>query len=372
MLKVLSIQSDVLGNKTYCESLRKYFAEFTDIDLTACWYHEDRSLATKLVNKLVRLPLLPSKKNLDIRRARAEWGYGYISEQLAARKLAQRSYDVLHFHSQVQSFGSVALMRRIPTVVSMDMTAYQIARESAPRYHWTHMPSIRMERQALEAAAHIVTFSEWARRSVIHEHGIPGQKVTAILPGTRLETFDPPNYTVRELPRILFVGGDFKRKGGWDLLNVFSEHFAEKTELHLVTNQPLPTVGSNVFVHAGVTAFTRRWHELFRNSDIFAMPSYAEALGHVFQEGAGYGLALIGSNVGGISEMVREGQNGFLVEPGDQVALARRMHELLSDSELLLRFRRQSHRIAIGNFDSKTNFRQVADVFHHAASKQRS
>lgn len=369
MLKVLSIQSDVLGNKTYCESLRRYFADFTAIDLTACWYHEDRSLVAKLVNKLVRLPVVPSKTNLDIRRARAEWGYGYISKQLAVRKLAQRSYDVLHFHSQVQSFGSVALMRRIPTVVSMDMTAYQIAREAAPPYRWTHMPSIHMERKVLEAAAHIVTFSEWARQSVIHEHGLPEQKVTAILPGTRLETFDPPNYAVRELPRILFVGGDFQRKGGWDLLQVFSEHLSRQAELHLVTNQPLPTMGRNVFVHAGIEAFSQPWHQVFRDSDIFAMPSYAEALGHVFQEGAGYGLALIGSNVGAISEMVREGQNGFIVEPGNRGALLRALRRLLEDAPELARMRRNSEKIAIEQFSALRNFRKLADLMEGLVHK---
>lgn len=367
MLNVLSIQSDVLGNSVYCNSLRRYFATFEDIDLTSCWYRDQQPASSKLVNKLARVGV-PFAGNRDYRRARAEWGYGYVAGRLARRKLAERHYDLLHFHTQVQAFGSVALMSRTPTVISMDMTAYQIAREGGGRHHATHQPSIAMEHKVLHAAAHVVAFSEWARRSVLEEHGLPEDKVTAILPGTRLDAFAPPLFDRHQKPRILFVGGDFPRKGGWDLLAVFAEELADVAELHLVTSFPIATpLPRNVVVHPGISVYSEPWHTLFRNADLFVMPSYAEALGHVFQEAAGYGLALIGSNVGGIPEMVLDGENGYVIEPGDRNALSRRLTSLIENPETLLRFRRRSLEIARQHFDASRNFRKMADLFQRVA-----
>lgn len=57
ILRVLSIQSDILGNRTYCESMRHYFAQFKDVDLNACWYHDGRTFADRAINKLAQLSL---------------------------------------------------------------------------------------------------------------------------------------------------------------------------------------------------------------------------------------------------------------------------------------------------------------------------
>ena len=367
MLNVLSIQSDVLGNRVYCNSLRRYFATYNDIDLTSCWYGEGRSLPSKVINRIARLQVPFLTHNRDLRRARGEWGYGYVAGRLAERKLAERPYDLLHFHTQVQALGSVPLMRGTPTVVSIDMTAYQVAREAAARYRATYNPNITMESRVFRAAAHVVTFSDWARRSVIEEHGLPTEKVTTVYPGARLDALQDPIFEAHARPRILFVGGDFQRKGGADLLQVYSDHLAGVADLDLVTGHPLPPQGSTVRVHAGVAAYSERWHSLFRNADIFVLFSYADAFPNVFQEAAGYGLALVGTDVGGIPEMIVHGENGYLVKPGDRDALAGRLLSLIVDPQTLLRMRRRSREIASERFDAAQNFRKLADLFQRVA-----
>jgi glycosyltransferase involved in cell wall biosynthesis len=370
-LRVLSVQSDILGHRTYCESMRRCFAGFEDVDLAACWYHEGRTFLDRVLYKLAhrRLPLLTD--NRDYQRARAEWSVGRMGTRLARKKLAAGQYDLLHFHTQVQAFGAARLMRSIPAVIGCDMTAYQIARESTVRFPETHKPSIAMERAVFAAAAHIVTWSEWARRSVIEEHGIGEDKVTAILPGARLETFAEPCFDSHEKPRILFVGGDFARKGGQDLLDVFTHHLAGRAELHLVTGHPVACSAPDVFVHRGIVAYRPEWHRLFRMADIFAMPSHAEAFGLVFQEAAGYGLAMVGTKINAIPEMVIEGENGFLVEPGGHAALQDKLLLLVENRDLLERMRRRSREIALERFDAAKNFRALADLFRKVVERRR-
>ncbi|MCU1336620.1 MAG: hypothetical protein JWO19_2201 [Bryobacterales bacterium] len=66
---------------------------------------------------------------------------------------------------------------------------------------------------------------------------------------------------------------------------------------------------------------------------IVALPSRCEGMGRVLIEGMAAGVPLIGSDVGGIPFMIRDGENGFVFPGGDSRALEARLRELLSNSE---------------------------------------
>lgn len=66
--------------------------------------------------------------------------------------------------------------------------------------------------------------------------------------------------------------------------------------------------------------------------DIFVMPSLNEGLGLALMEAMSCGLAVVGSNVGGIKTLIQHGVNGLLVEPKDETGLSSAILELLGDS----------------------------------------
>ncbi len=68
--------------------------------------------------------------------------------------------------------------------------------------------------------------------------------------------------------------------------------------------------------------------------DVLAVPSNNEGLGTILLEGAYAGCALVGSNVGGIPEIVRQGETGFLVAPGNAEELADRLETLIRDADI--------------------------------------
>jgi glycosyltransferase involved in cell wall biosynthesis len=161
-----------------------------------------------------------------------------------------------------------------------------------------------------------------------------------------LATFSQPRFDERPAPKLLFIGGDFERKGGWDVLDVFTEHFAETAELHIMTNKPIKLPDKNIHLHFGVLPYSPEWHQILRDADILVVPSYAEPYGLVFQEAGGYGLALVGSRVGGIPEIVVEGETGVLIEPGDRQQLQATLEHLLSDRQRLAAMRKRSWEVA--------------------------
>jgi glycosyltransferase involved in cell wall biosynthesis len=72
----------------------------------------------------------------------------------------------------------------------------------------------------------------------------------------------------------------------------------------------------------------------YREADVFTLPSAAEAFGNVFAEALASGLPIVGSQIGGIPDLVEHGANGLLVEPGDIKALAGAIRYLGEDPQL--------------------------------------
>jgi glycosyltransferase involved in cell wall biosynthesis len=76
--------------------------------------------------------------------------------------------------------------------------------------------------------------------------------------------------------------------------------------------------------------------------DVFVMPSLAEGLGLGLMEAMACGLAVIGSEVGGIRSLIIDKDNGLLVPPKDTKGLSRAMLELLRDDEKRALFGRRA------------------------------
>jgi len=89
------------------------------------------------------------------------------------------------------------------------------------------------------------------------------------------------------------------------------------------------------FVLAG---FCSELDRLIPCFDLFALPSFTEGLPNVVLEAFAAGVPVVATAVGGTPEVVREGQTGYLVPPGDSAALAKRIADALRDESLLRRF----------------------------------
>jgi glycosyltransferase involved in cell wall biosynthesis len=74
--------------------------------------------------------------------------------------------------------------------------------------------------------------------------------------------------------------------------------------------------------------------EAFRDADIFILPSYAEGVPISMLEAMSYGIPVVVTDVGGIPETVTDGQEGFIVRPGQIEAIAAALSRLVGEPEL--------------------------------------
>lgn len=75
-------------------------------------------------------------------------------------------------------------------------------------------------------------------------------------------------------------------------------------------------------------------HEIMPVFDLFVLPSLNEGMGRVLVEAMASGKPVVGSNVGGIPDLIKNGHNGLLVEPGDEIDLSVAIEKVLTDKKM--------------------------------------
>jgi glycosyltransferase involved in cell wall biosynthesis len=155
-----------------------------------------------------------------------------------------------------------------------------------------------------------------------------------------LELFDPAWPQARRARaarrvQCMFMGGDFPRKGGYDLLEAWTQgRFFERADLTIVSDWPIEgDLPKGVRLAIGIRGERPEWIDAWRTADVFVMPTRNEAFGVVFQEAAAAGLPTIATRLNAVPEIVEDGITGVLVAPGSPSELVRAMESLLSSSE---------------------------------------
>lgn len=98
-------------------------------------------------------------------------------------------------------------------------------------------------------------------------------------------------------------------------------------------------------------------------NQIFILPSYNEGLPIAILEALSYGMPVIATNVGSIAEAVLEGDNGFLVTPGDVDGYANALQCLITDYPLRQTMAKNSRNLAEMKYDEKKYFAKLVEVF---------
>jgi glycosyltransferase involved in cell wall biosynthesis len=256
------------------------------------------------------------------------------------------------------------LFRKIPAVLSSDATPFakrgmRQAYGLGPEGNLAQAMKKRVYRELFARAAAFVTWSNWAKQSFVSDYGCREEDVAVIPPGVDLDLFRAGDRD-HALPRILFVGGDFVRKGGELLLDVFRERFRGRAELVLVTKANI-SEEPGVRVHRDVAANSEALLELYRTSDIFALPTRADCYSIVCLEALAAGMPVVVTRVGGIPDVLEEGVSGHLLEVDDRVTLTSRLENLVADPARRLEMGAKARARAIQHFDARDTAARLFD-----------
>lgn len=349
----------VLGHITVYRNLRRFVER--DESIAPIWtevtYHQPGGW-------IERIPLVPAGKK------------GVARGALQVRQGLKRApYDALLFNAEALCVFIRGHIRRVPTVIMPDMTPHQLDLMAEFYNHpkpgdsaltrYKHRVNVDIYR----AARLIAPWSNWTKGSLLRDYGVPEEKIVVLPPGVDTEQWAPPPAEMRQarqealnqLPQVLFVGGDFERKGGPLLLDWFLARGQQSCELHIVTRTPpaLPERVPGLHVYTNLEANDPRLTQLYRESHVFVLPTLADCFGVASIEAMATGLPVITTNVGGVPDIVDDGQQGFLIEPQDGVMLASRLERLLADAPLRRAMGEQARAKVLARFDACRNSEQL-------------
>lgn len=304
---------------------------------------------------------------------------GLQSRQAVRRMHSNGRLDALFFHTQVTAVLAQDWLYRIPSIISLDATPLQYD-ELGEFYNHEASDGIAerikwwLNRRAFHSAAHLVTWSNWARDGLIDGYSVDPDKITVIPPGVDVQAWARPTPRTYEngTIKLLFVGGNLNRKGGQLLLEAYRQLRAEQlaVELHLVTRDSVPSE-PGVFVYNDMQPNTPELRQLFYDCDIFCLPTFGDCLAVVLGEAGATGMPLVATNVGGIVDLVHDNETGLLLEPGDTAALTQALRTLVTSPELRQRLGHTVRRLVRIQHDTNKNAGQIIELLQTIAGGRR-
>lgn len=349
MARAIFLMEQHIGHQTYYENL-SYFAQ-QHSDLECIW---------------VRITYQDGNKLLDLVPGLSNHIRGTLHGMSQVRRaLSRTSYDVAFFNSQVPAALAATKVQQKPYILATDITPLQYDRmgelyghradKGGPVAAYKHWVNTKLMR----GAAHILPWSRWARESLIDDYGVAPERIEVVPPGVNLQLWKPTETRQsNDLLQILFVGGDFYRKGGATLLEAFRALPRGSAELHVVTHSQI-TPEAGVYTYNTMRPNSPELIALYQAADVFVLPTEAEAFGIAAVEASATGLAIIATSVGGLSEVVSDGETGFLIQPHDVARLRALLSLLANNIELRVRMGRSARQRAEVLFDAQRNTARV-------------
>lgn len=193
------------------------------------------------------------------------------------------------------------------------------------------------ERETAQKMTAIFTFSEYLRQSFISNYGIPAERVVSVGAGVNLASLPEANPAKSYAqPRLLFIGTEFARKGGPQLLAAFRavrERIPAAT-LDIVGPAHVDGLPAGATLHGhlskAVPEQAAKLEALFRAATVFVLPSLYEPFGIAPLEAMLYQVPVVTTNAWALPEFVIPGETGELVEKGSVEDLAEKLTALLS------------------------------------------
>jgi polysaccharide biosynthesis protein VpsI len=251
---------------------------------------------------------------------------------IAPSKIVQ--VDVVHFHLA----GEISLLRKLPIVA----LTVALRRKLVIHIHASGEESlfVKTPRRAwkfvLGNADRVLALSPtWAQ--VIERH-IPEAKVE-VLPNP-VKTFSPAPLTNPDQPRVLYVGKLEARKGFNNLIDaaaiVLKEFpqaefwFAGHGDLE-AARQQAERLGIQSQIHLLGWRSGKELEAIYNQATLFCLPSFNEGVPMSMLEAMSHGLPVVCTRVGGIPDIVRDGENALYAEPGNQHSIADSLSRLMRD-----------------------------------------
>jgi glycosyltransferase involved in cell wall biosynthesis len=319
----------------------------TDGHMRAIWRYEESEWEGMRVIRWPALNLTPAtRQGLDLWLSKLQnrlFPHNYVVKYFYKPgfvRLAQ-GFDIVQLHNDIE-VGFLWLLRHLQLPRVLWCHTLDVTWENHYRHH-------RLTRDILRGAADLFLTGCTSTLAALEALGIPAARRGTVHYGVDEKKFHP-RLDLKEPRTLLFVGGLTHHKGALLLLQAL-RYFKRPARVRLLTLSRDPLYAER-FHRALETEQARGFHEIehaldmrdperlvraYQSATVFATPSIQSVFELVNLEALSCGTPVVASHVGGFPDLIRDGENGFLVPPGEPEALASRLETVLDDLDLALR-----------------------------------
>lgn len=220
-------------------------------------------------------------------------------------------------------------------------------------------------------ATAVLTMSSNISASLIEHYRCPADKVHCVFVGSNTEFPSNNALSSQRFSRktILFVGIDWERKGGPELVEAFRAVLPRHAGARLVIvgcspQVDLPAGSCEVVGRIPLSKVS----DYYKEASIFCLPTNLEPFGIVFLEAFAHGLPVVATRIGAIPDFVVDGETGLLVTPGNHDELVTQLDRLLADPSLCERMGKNGRRLALERYSWECTGGRIAATIRQYVS----
>ena len=301
--------------------------------------------------------------------------------------LIRRPYHIVHTHNSKAGFiGRLsAKLARVPVIVHT-VHGFAFHQQEPP---WRQFLFRNLERLASHWCDKMIFISQplvdWALKEKI---SCP-RKIARIYSGIEMDRFHPVSEEEKKRLRgkwglgehdavIGMVSKLWEGKGHALLIRAFKEIREEKLQARLVIvgegylMEPLKVLVSQLELSDDVifTGFLEDVPRIIATFDVAVLPSYFEGMGRVLLEAMAMEKPVVGTKVGGIPDLIEQGLNGYLVNPGNERELASAVLKILNDKALAAKMGESGRKKMTDRFSADTMVRSIEKVYSEVLERK--
>jgi glycosyltransferase involved in cell wall biosynthesis len=337
--------------------------------------HVDLTLIqTEKVFNICRNALDPKIKIVSFRKPRMRDPRNFVAMVEMIQIIRDLQPDLLHVQETNDPWYDATLMiNKMPPLVT---TVHDVFRHPGDKQSVFGADYTR--RVAFYRSQQIIVHANHLRSAMIENFRVPAQKLTTIPHGEIGSLYQRlarnQESVVREPHTLLFAGRIWPYKGLKYLIEAMPLIAASIPDVKLIIagsgeniNKYLPEdYDSNRYEILNRFIGTDEMVQLFKRSTLSILPYIEASQSGVAALAYGLGTPIIASNVGGLSELIKDGEDGLLVPPGNTRKLADAIIRLLKDQPLQQQMRQSLSTRCNQDLNWSNIANQTLEVYHKA------
>lgn len=371
-MKVLHLISggDTGGAKTHIISLMKGFKGLVEAKLI-CFLKE--SFYDDVKKAGIDIEVFEQRSRMDL---------SIISR--LEREIRLKDYDIIHCHGARANFVGMLLRPKVnkPLVTTIH-SDYELDFKDN---FYKRLIFTNLNKMALKRFDYYIAISDSFKEMLV-ERGFKAERIFTAYNGIDLD--EEMDYISKEdfLKRYGIHGAGKTIVGIAARLDQVKDHetFIKAAELVLRKRKDVifliagdgnegkklkamaEDLGIGDYVH--FLGFVKDPYSFFNAIDINTLTSISESFPYVILEGARMKKTIISTRVGGVVKLIKEGQNGYIIDVGDYKALANRIELLLDDKEKIRIMGEKLYEDVVENYSSQPMARRHLEIYENILKK---